>query len=76
MMIDEKLFLQVFVSIVVGGYTLNKIIWETYKTFVKQRTRKGLLKLNWTLRPSSISHRHRYSIISRNEIKSKDVDRP
>jgi hypothetical protein len=52
-MIDEKLCLQIFVTFVVGVYVLNKMLWETYKTYEKQRTRDGLLELNWTFGLSS-----------------------
>lgn len=45
--------LQIITSILVGGTILYKILWEAYRTFVKQRMRKGLLKLNWTFRPRS-----------------------
>jgi hypothetical protein len=52
-MIDEKLCLQLIITFIVGVHTLNKILWETYKTYVKQRTRNGLLKLNWTFTHNS-----------------------
>lgn len=47
-MFDGKFWLQIIVAHTVAGYTLNKMLWETYKTYTKQKARKGLLKLNWT----------------------------
>jgi hypothetical protein len=47
-MIAAKLYLQIFVIIVVMIWMFNKSGKEIYKTFAIQRTRKGVLRLNWT----------------------------
>jgi hypothetical protein len=47
--IDDKLILQTSVTITVISFTMRKMLWETYMTHIKKKTRKGLLKLSWDL---------------------------
>ncbi len=46
---DLIINLQILTAILVGGTILYKFLWDVYRTFIKQRMRKGLLKLNWTI---------------------------
>lgn len=41
-------YFQELVAIVVSGDIIIKLSKDIYKTREKQKTRKGLLKLNWT----------------------------
>jgi hypothetical protein len=47
---EYQLILQILVAHILAIYTLNKILWETYKTHVKQKTRNNIIKLNWNSR--------------------------
>ncbi|OEU41003.1 hypothetical protein BGV40_17555 [Methanosarcina sp. Ant1] len=48
-LLDDKLILQTSVTITVISFTMRKMLWETYMTYIKKKTRKGLLKLSWDL---------------------------
>ncbi len=42
-------YLQTIVSVIVLSSIIIKLSQDIYKTREKQKTRKGLLKLNWTI---------------------------
>jgi hypothetical protein len=42
-------YLQMIVTVIVSGGITVKLSKDIYKTREKQKTRKGLLKLNWTI---------------------------
>jgi hypothetical protein len=42
-------YLQTIVAIFLLGEIINRLLKDIYKTKEKQKTREGLLKLNWTI---------------------------
>ena len=42
-------YLQIIVTLMVAGDIILKLSQDIYKTRKKQKTRKGLLKLNWII---------------------------
>jgi hypothetical protein len=42
-------YLQTIVAILLLGEIINRLLKDIYKTNEKQKTREGLLKLNWTI---------------------------
>jgi len=42
-------YLQMIAAILIVGEITNRLLKDIYKTRKKQKTREGLLKLNWTI---------------------------